>query len=326
MREELFAGVDIHKDDYVGCIVDKDGQIVRERTFPPTKEGAEGFFCGMPVKAVAIEACSMWRAAYNLFRERQEVKLASAKKTNDIVGEKKMDKFDAKALANLLRVGYLPEVHIPTDDILDLRELCRHKSNLTRTRVTYQNKIKSHLLMHGIKYPVKLWNKKNLQWLRDQEDFKVLNLLNIRETVAKEENEVLKQIGKISRNRKVTNLLMTVPGIAEFGALMILSEISDIKRFKTPKELVKYTGLCPGKYQTGKTERDVKCHAVNKWLKWIVTECSGRASTLKNTKFQYHFAKINKRKNSKVARRSTARKMLTIIWHMLQNEEPYHAS
>jgi len=107
---------------------------------------------------------------------------------------------------------------------------------------------------------------------------------------------------------------------------MILGEIADIKRFSDPKKLAMYAGLCPGKYQTGNTERDVKTNAVNKWLKWIVTECSGRAATLKNTRFQYHHAKIKGRKNAKVARRSTARKMLTIVWHMLQKEEPYHAS
>lgn len=325
--KELYAGVDIHKDEYVGCIVDKEGKVVREHTFPPTKEGAESFFCGMPVKAVAIEACVVWRAAYGLFREMgQEVKLASPKKIHDIACKKKTDKVDAKILADLLRVGYLQEVYIPTDDMLDLRDLCRHKATLTRTRVSYQNKIKCQLLARGIKYPKKLWNKKNLQWLRELEDTKIPNLLNIRECVAKEEKEILNQIGKISRNRKLTSLLMTTPGIGPFGALMMLAEIADIKRFKIPKSLIMYAGLCPGKYQTAKTDRDVKNNAVNKWLKWIVTECSGRATTLTGTKFQYHFAKINKRKNWKVARRSTARKMLTIVWHMLQNEEPYRAS
>ena len=63
-----------------------------------------------------------------------EVKLASPKKVHDIVGSKKMDKEDAKALANLLRTNYLPEVYIPDDDILRLRDLARHKANLTRLR------------------------------------------------------------------------------------------------------------------------------------------------------------------------------------------------
>ena len=57
-----------------------------------------------------------------------------------------------------------------------------------------------------------------------------------------------------------------------------------------------------------------------------MTECSGRASTLAGTKFQKYYAKMCKKKNSKVARRAVARKMLTVIWHMLKEEQPYHAS
>jgi len=325
--KELYAGVDIHKDKYVGCILDGEGKVVREHTFPPTIEGAQGFFCGLPVKAVAIEACTMWRAAMKLFREfGYEVKVSSPKKTHDIANKKKTDKVDAKILADLLRTGYLPEVYIPTEDILNLRDLCRHKASLTRERVQFQNKIKSRLLLLGIKYPAKLWNKKNLNWLASLDDPILDNLLTVRESIAKEENDTLRRVEKISRSHRLASLLRSTPGIAEFGALMILSEIADIKRFKTPKEMVMYAGLCPGVYQTGNVERSVKNNAVNKWLKWIVTECSGRASTLSGTKFQYHCAKIKQRKNAKVARRSTARKMITIIWHMLKNEEPYHAS
>jgi len=325
--EKLYAGVDIHKDKHVGCIVNQEGKVVREHTFPPTKEGAESFLCAMPVESVAIESCMMRRPAMKIFRELgREVKLSSAKKTHDIACRKKTDKVDAKILANLLRTGFLPEVYIPSDDILHLRDLCRHKSNLTRSRVMYQNKLKCRLITIGKTYPEKLWNKKRMTGLKEFDNSIINTLLSVRESIEKEEKTIHSQIGKISRNRKLTSLLMTVPGIAEFGALMILSEIADIKRFKTAKELVMYAGLCPGVYQTGGVERSVSNQAVNKWLKWILTECSGRATTLTGTKFQYHFAKIKNRKNAKVARRSTARKMLTIIWNMLQKEEPYHAS
>ena len=84
-----------------------------------------------------------------------------------------------------------------------------------------------------------------------------------------------------------------------------------------------YAGLCPGIYQTGNIEINVKNNAVNKNLKWIITECSGRATTLPSTKFQKMYAKMKQKKNAKVARRAVARHMLTVIWHMLQKEEPY---
>jgi transposase len=106
---------------------------------------------------------------------------------------------------------------------------------------------------------------------------------------------------------------------------MILAEVGDIKRFKTPKELVSYAGLCPGIYQSGDTEKNVRNNAVNKWLKWILYECSGRAAML-DPRIQEYFYKVKQRKGFKTARRAVARKMLTIIWYMLTNEEPYRAS
>ena len=325
--KELYAGVDIHKESYVGCIMDERGKVVFEKSFPPTKEGVQSFLCGMPVKSVAVEACGMWRASMKLFREQgYDFKLTSPKKTKDIACKKKTDKVDAKTLANLLRTGFLPEVYIPSEEMLIYRDIARHKEEITHWKTQSRAEIKSYLLRDGIKYPDKLWTVDGLKWLSSLDNLNLSNLLRIFKQICLEEKEALTRIKKISSSMNLTNILMTMPGIAEFSSLMILEEIADINRFPTAKHLVMYAGLCPGIYQTGKTERSVSNNAVNKHLKWIIIECSGRASIMKGTRFQEHFAKICKRKGAKVARRSTARKMLTIIWHMLKNEEPYHAS
>ncbi len=322
--KELYCGVDIHKDKYVGCIIDEKGKIQCEKSFPSTEEGAQNFLGGIRVKAIAIEACGMWRPAMNTFTKLgYEVKLSNPKKTSDIAGKKKTDKVDAKTLANLLRTGYLPEVYIPNKEVLNFRDITRHKASLTRMRVEIQNKIKSYLLRVGIKYSSKLWGVKGLLWLKELDDNNLNNWLRLYHNIVAEEREVMARIRKISKNNRLTNLLMTVPGIAHYSALMILAEIADIKRFESPKKLVMYAGLCPGIYQTGSVERSVSNQAVNKWLKWIITECSGRALLLQN-KFMYYYCKIKLKKGFKTARRSTARKMLTVIWYMLSNEEPYH--
>lgn len=324
--ETLYAGVDIHKDSYVGCIMNQNEEVVRELKFSPTIEGAKAFLSGMPVKSIAIEACGMWRGAMKLFREvGYQIILTSPKKTHDIAGGKKTDKVDAKTLANLLRTNFLPKVYVPSDEILQLRDLTRHKEIIMHLRVNVQNKIKAYLLRAGTNYPAKLWSVEGMNWLKTIQNPNIQTFVRLYEEHKTEEREILKRIGNIARNKRETALLMTIPGIAEFSALMIFAEIADIKRFKSPKELVMYAGLCPGVYQTGETERCVRNYEVNKHLKWIVTECSGRASIMPGTRFQKHYSKIAKRRNSKIARRSTARKMLTIIWHMLTNQETYNA-
>lgn len=324
--EKLYGGIDIHKEKLAGCIMDKDGKITREHTFPSSKKAIEKFLLNISSSdiTIAIEACGMWRGIHKILTEiGYKVKLANPKKTHDIAGSKKTDKIDAKTLADLLRTQYLPEVWIPDEQTLKLRDLTRHKSNLTRLRTQVQGRIRGYLLRKGAKYG-KLSKEETLTTLA-KEDPDIKNLVHVYQCIKDEEKEVIRRIKRISQNMKETTMLMSMPGIAEFSSLMILAEIGDIKRFHSSKELISYAGLCSGIYQTGNTERTVHNTAVNKWLKWIIYECSGRALML-DPRFQNYYYKIKEKKGFKTARRATARKMLTIIWYMLNNEEPYRAS
>lgn len=324
--ETLYGGIDIHKEKLAGCIMDKDGNITREHSFPSSKKAVERFLCGISSSGIkiAIEACGMWRGVHKILTEMgYEVKLANPKKTHDIACKKKTDKVDARILADLLRTNYLPEVWIPDEQTLKFRDLTRHKSNLTRLRTQIQGKIRGYLLRKGAKYS-KLSNEKTLSTLAE-EDPDIKNLVHVYHCLKQEEKEVMKRIKKISQNMKETTMLMSMPGIAELSSLILLAEIGDIQRFSSPKELVSYSGLCSGIYQTGSTERNIRNTAVNKWLKWIIYECSGRAIML-DQRFREYYYRIKEKKGFKTARRATARKMLTIIWYMLTNEEPYRAS
>jgi transposase len=323
--EKLYAGLDIHKEKLAGCIMDKNGNITREHTFPSSQKALERFLDGIPSSdiKIAIEACGLWRGIHTILTDMgYNVRLANPKKTHDIACQKKTDKVDARILADLLRTNYLPEVWIPDEQTLQFRDLTRHKATLTRLKTQVQGKIRGYLLRKGATYG-KLSKEETLTTLAE-EDPDIKNLVQVYHSVKQEEKEVMRRIKRIAQNMKQTTMLMSMPGIAEFSSLMILAEIGDIRRFSSPKELVSYSGLCRGIYQTGSTERSVPNTAVNKWLKWIIYECSGRASML-NPRFQNYYYKIKEKKGFKTARRATARKMLTIIWHMLTNEEPYHA-
>lgn len=318
--------MDIHKEKLAGCIMDKDGEIKREHIFPSSKKAIERFLLNIPSTdiTIAIEACGMWRGVHQMLSDMgYQVKLANPKKTHDIACKKKTDKVDARILADLLRTHYLPEVWIPDKNTLEYRDITRHKSNLTRLRLQVLGKIRGYLLRKGVKY-TKLSTEETLKRL-EKLDPDIKNLVHVYRFIKKEEREVVRRIKRISQNKKETMLLMTMPGIAEFSALMIIAEIGDIKRFNSPKTLVSYAGLCPGIYQSGNTKKTVKNNMVNKWLKWIIYECSGRASML-TPKFQNYYYKLKEKKGFKTARRATARKMLTIIWYMLSNNETYQAS
>ena len=229
---ELYGGIDIHKENLAGCIMDKDGNITREHTFPSSKKAIEKFLLNISNSeiTIAIEACGMWRGIHKILTELgYEIKLANPKKTHDIAGNKKMDKIDAKTLADLLRTHYLPKVWIPDEQTLKFRDLTRHKANLTRLRIQVQGKIRGYLLRKGTKYS-KLSTEKTLTILAE-EDPDIKNLVHVHQCLKQEEREVMRRIKRISQNMKETTMLMSMLGIAEFSSLMILAEIGDIKRF-----------------------------------------------------------------------------------------------
>lgn len=214
---------------------------------------------------------------------------------------------------------------MPEEDVLKLRDVARHRARLVRMRTRTQVMIKSCLMRDGIEFPEKLWNRNGLAWLSARNDPDMDNLVNVYRCLHSEINDVSKRVRKIAVNRKVTNILMSAPGIGEFTSVLMAAEIGDVKRFSNPKSLVSYAGLCPGVYQSGDTVRTQRNAFYNHWLKFAVYESSGRAVML-GSKYARHYARVKRRRNWKIARRSTARRMLIDVYWMLWNEEPYRAS
>jgi transposase len=305
IKEKLYIGLDIHEANLTGTAMRKDGTVEFHGSFPNTREATQCFLSGIPSPQVkiAIEACGLWRGVYMMLSDLgYHVVMANPLKTHQIVGAKKTDKVDSKALADLLRTGYLPQVYIPTEDVLLLRDAARHRRRLVSTRQRLQCMTKSYLLRDGIKFPDR-WNKEAMEFYRNVGSH-IAHFINIIETINSQIKDIEKEIRGIARNSHLAGILQTVPGIAEFSSLMILGEIGDVKRFPDPKNLVSYAGLCPGIYQSGTRSYPVENEACNKWLKWIMYESSGRAIRM-DTKYKKHYWRVYKKKREQTARRST---------------------
>jgi len=248
LGQEAYIGLDTHKETIYGTALNSKGEVLCSYEFPNGKEALKEFLKDFPIwnTTVAIEACGIWRGCYKILQELgYKVKLANPLKCHEIAACKKTDKIDSKILADLLRTGYLPEVYIPSDEIMQLRDLTRHKCNLTRFRVRIQNKIKGYLLREGIRYDRKIWNEQGLKWLKKLQNEKLNHFIKLYETIKEQEKVVTRKIGRIARMKEEIALLTTIPGIGEFGAALIYAEIGSINRFPTVKHLHAYAGVVP---------------------------------------------------------------------------------
>lgn len=70
-------------------------------------------------------------------------------------------------------------------------------------------------------------------------------IIKLRVSVNDEINTVSKKILLLAEEDEMARLLMTVPGIGYYSALLIVREIGDINRFPDSYHLCSYAGLIP---------------------------------------------------------------------------------
>ena len=206
---------------------------------------------------------NLWVNLYEALEERGvSVVLANPLKMKAIASAKiKNDKVDARVLAYLLRGGLVAECYVPPKELRDLRALVRHRARLVRTRTAIKNRVHALLDRYGFKHGFSdLFGRSGLEWLRglDLNPLDRLILDNqiefvdcLNRLIGKVEKEILR---RASLDEDV-RLLLSLTGVGVYSALLIKSEIGDVRRFPNYKKLIAWAGLAPSLYQSGSIER-----------------------------------------------------------------------
>jgi len=331
----LYVGLDLHKRFSVTSVLSKEGEVMSQRKLP-NEEGRiiEFFKTFEEPLSIAMEATSNWYWLYDLLEAQgYEVKLSHPLKTKAIASAKvKTDKIDSLTLAHLLRTNLLPSSYIPKKPLRSLREILRYRASLVSIKTQVKNKVHAILAKNNITHPFSdLFGKEGLLFLKflklEPSYQKVLQgYLELLETLKVQIKEVSEEIEAKASSDPQAKLLMTIPGVGYYSALLILSEIGDIKRFPSARKLASYAGLVSSTYSSGNTcyhGRITKQGSPS--LRWIMIEATLQLIR-KPSPFQKFYLKLARKKGSKLARVATARKLLTNIYYMLKNNETYSLS
>lgn len=328
----MYVGIDVHKDYcYVAELGEKGDKGTRYE-IPATIDEIERFASSLPEDSqVVMEACSFWEYIYDRIEPKvKKICLAHPLKTRVIAEARiKTDKIDAETLAKLLRADFLPESYVPPKGIRELRRLARHRINLGRVQTIIKNKVHGLLMRNGINLGLTdVFGKKGLNHLEKLElsaiDRVILtSLLNSYAAINKEIMTVTDHIANTVKENKEIEVLMSIPGIDFYSALIILSEIGDVKRFPNYKTLCAYSGLIPSTHQSGKTKWNGHITKEgNKWLRWILGQAVHQI-TRRDGKMRDFYLKLMKKKGKSVAKTACARKLLRVIYCMLTRGECY---
>jgi transposase len=331
----MYVGLDVHKKQSYYSLIDESGIEVESGKFPTLRENLKRFASELPASCeLAIEASTSGIFVYECLEENgMEVHLAHPALVKPFAKKHvKTDRIDSKVLAQLLRMNYLPESYVPGKEARALRILVRHRASLVSLRTSIKNKIHSLLTIEGIKLPElsDLFGRHGMEFLAEVELRKprrvaldnYLELLEALNNLIDETEKTLKKKAKVTEEAK---LLMSIPGIGFYNALLILSEIGEIGRFSKPESLACYAGLVPKVEQSGNWVRygHLNRHS-NGFLRWALIQSARIAvRTRRPNKFKRAYLKLKSRRGEKVAIVGVARHLVKSVYWVLKRREYY---
>ena len=138
--------------------------------------------------------------------------------------------------------------------------------------------------------------------------------------------EVSRKIRTLSRTdhyRQAATLLVSIPGISTLSAMILLTELIDISRFKTPNHLRSYIGIVPGENSTGEEETLTGLTPRrNPFLRTLLVEAAW-VPVRKDPALILTFTQLSARMKKNEAIIRIARKLSNRIWYVLTQGQPY---
>lgn len=323
------AGLDYHKDSIQVCVMDPAGKILANRRCINQVEALVRLVAqfGDDVHA-AVESCSGAAALADELAVRHGWSIhlahpgyvARMKQTPD-----KTDWADARVIADLVRVGYLPKVWLAPEDVRQLRMLVRYRQQLVDRRRTAKLRITALLREARIVEPGSRWSKGWVEWLRTAEGLGtearwVVNChLNEYAHVVMSIKDAEDRLAAVTAGDPVVAQLMALRGVGLITAVTIRAEVGRFDRFATGKQLARYCGLSPRNASSGQRQADAGLiKAGNPQLRATLIEAAHRLA-----RFDPRWAELALRlreagKPSCVAVAAVANRWVRWLFHQMQ--------
>jgi transposase len=285
---QQFVGLDYHDEVVQICILDSSGRMLANRTC--RNDAGEIMkivkhrghrVCG------AIEACCgaanlaeelILRAGWSMDLAHPGY-VARLKQSPD-----KHDFGDARLLADLERVGYLPKVWLAPENIRELRRVVRYRQQVAKERKNCKQQIRGLLRDGRVPKPGgQAWTQKWRRWLEATPQIHgkmrwiIDRQLRRLEFLEKEIRIVERELKRMTQEDPVAQKLLTLKGIGLVTAATLRAEIGHFARFRTGKQLSRFCGLSPRNASSGQRQADAGLvRAGNPELRAVLIEAAQR--------------------------------------------------
>ncbi len=319
-----YIGLDIHKKVIAYCIKALDGRLIGQGKIDADRKSLGEWVEGLPGPWIgAMEATIFTGWIYDFLRPHAvDLKVAHPEMLKAITAaKKKNDRADAEMIADLLRVNLLPQCHMLSEEIRELRRILRYRNHVVRTAVKMQNKMSGLLMEVGASYSKKrLHGKKYFNALLERVEEippSVKELLKLSrasfEMFRTVQKRLVEALRKNSLIRDRVERLMTIGGVGEVTALTWVLEIGDPERFGSVRKAISYCGLCSGqKESAGKEQRGPISKKRNKHLQTMLIEAA-KIAPLWNPQLAAMYERELKKGNRNRATLAVARRLVAYM-------------
>jgi transposase len=176
----------------------------------------------------------------------------------------KTDRRDAAKLARLHRAGELTPIGVPTEDQEVVRDLVRAREDARRARTDARHRLSKFLLRWGLRYPASNWTVRFWTWLKGvkfsrPEQAKVFQhyvdmVLHLDRQIEDLDKHII-AVAERDPFKAMVERLSCLRGISTLTAMVILSEVYDLRRFATARQFMAFLGLVPSEHSSGQKQR-----------------------------------------------------------------------
>ena len=283
-----------------------------------------------------MEACWNWPKLYEIFEDIVSIKtiqLADPFRAHLIAKSQiKTDKIDARKLAQLRRGNFIHQVHIPSKQARQRKEVMGQRICWVKQRTRLRNRI--HKLVDAqrdLQLPQlsDLFGRKGMAALKKTTlptharmlldlDLAIHDLLNA------QIGQIEKQMRHQTKSDPQLQYLQSIPGIGITLSAVIAAEVDQIERFASSSQFCSYCGLVPSTHASGgKCFHGSMLRWCNKWLKWAFVEAAWVAigcDPYFGSIYKYH---RNRGKGANKPISIVARRLAKVAWAVLSQQRPY---
>ncbi len=317
-----YLGIDVSKDKIDLALVEDapQSQSLKRKVLSNGQEGFEKLLVWLSRRASGeVHACMEATGVYCedlavflvgsgiMVSVVNPMQIANYAKSSAI--RNKTDSVDACVIADYCRAKHPRPWTPPSPEAKELRELVRRLAALEQAKLDEENRLASGVTSAAVASSI----GKSIRFISKE--------------IERLEKRIKKHIDSHPKLKEDRDLLVSIPGIGEKTASIILGELPDPENFENAKQAAAYAGLSPREYKSGSSirRRTRLCKIGNSRLRRALYYPAITAKTHNPVVKELYQRLVAAGKPKMCALGAAMRKLLHIVFGVLRRREPFDA-